>query len=82
MNTSNFRRMIIEALSDIAPELNEAELDADADLREACDIDSMDFLNLLTSIKNTSGTSIPDSDYSKLQTLNQFVSYLEERERG
>ena len=31
MNTNNFRRMIMDALADIAPELNEVELDANAD---------------------------------------------------
>ena len=45
-----------EELENIAPEIDLVEtIDADADLREALDIDSMDFLNFVTAIHHRLG---------------------------
>ena len=49
-----------------------------ADLREAIDIDSMDFLNFITAIHQRLGIDIPELDYPKLVTLNGAVTYLTE----
>jgi acyl carrier protein len=61
-----------EELGNIAP-----EIDAGADLREALDIDSMDFLNFITAIHHRLGIDIPEVDYPKLVTLDGAVQYLE-----
>ena len=39
--------LIITAIQGVAPELTIDDIDADADLREECDLDSMDFLNVI-----------------------------------
>jgi acyl carrier protein len=65
-----------EELGNIAPEIDLKTVDAGADLREALDIDSMDFLNFVTAIHHRLGVDIPEIDYPKLVTLDGAVHYL------
>ncbi len=51
-------------------------VDPAADLREALDIDSMDFLNFITAIHHRLGVDIPELDYPKLITLDGAVAYI------
>ena len=79
MNVMTIRRLIIDSITEVAPEINDEEIDADADLREVCDIDSMDFLNFITALKHRTGVSIPERDYKRLQTLNHAVDYMKKK---
>ncbi len=65
-----------EELGNIAPEIDMNSVDPSMDLREALDIDSMDFLNFITAIHHRLGINIPEIDYPKLMTLDAAVSYL------
>ena len=65
-----------EELDNIAPEIDLATIDPAADLREALDIDSMDFLNFITAIHHRLGVDIPELDYPKLVTLAGAIGYL------
>ena len=71
-----------EELRNIAPEIDLKTIDAGADLREALDIDSMDFLNFVTAIHHRLGVDIPEIDYPKLVTLDGAVHYLEAKLAG
>jgi len=53
-----------------------ATVDPAADLREALDIDSMDFLNFITAIHHRLGLDIPEVDYPKLVTLDGAIAYV------
>jgi len=71
-----------EELGNIAPEIDLKTVAAGADLREALDIDSMDFLNFVTAIHHRLGVDIPEIDYPKLVTLDGAVHYLEAKLAG
>jgi acyl carrier protein len=85
MSETNLRKIVHEELgktvqeeiNNIAPEVDLATVDPAADLREAFDIDSMDFLNLVTALHHRTGIEIPEIDYPKLVTLSGIVAYLE-----
>ena len=79
MSDIGIREVIQEELSNIAPEVDLAGIDPGADLREALDIDSMDFLNFITAIHHRLGVDIPETDYRKLITLDGAVAYLRGR---
>ena len=66
-----------EELNNIAPEVDLTTVDPTADLREAIDIDSMDFLNLVTALHHQTGIDVPEIDYPKLVTLSGMVAYFE-----
>jgi acyl carrier protein len=76
MNEADIRAILQEELGNIAPEIELQALDPAADLREALDIDSMDFLNFVTALHRRLGVDIPELDYPKLVTLVGAVRYL------
>lgn len=76
------RTIIADVLAGIAPEASLDHIDPNGPFREELDIDSMDFLNLVVGLKGRLGVEVPESDYSKLTTLNLFISYLQRRLGG
>jgi acyl carrier protein len=71
--------LVAAALTRVTPRVDVAALDPDADLRDAADLDSMDFLNLVVAIHDATGLDIPERDYPHLATLAGFARYLDER---
>jgi acyl carrier protein len=76
MSDIDIRKVVQEELNNIAPEVDMASVDPAADLREALDIDSMDFLNFVTAIHHRLSIDIPEIDYPKLITLDGAVAYI------
>jgi len=76
MSDIDIRKVVQEELNNIAPEVDMASVDPAADLREALDIDSMDFLNFITAIHHRLNVDIPEIDYPKLITLDRAVAYI------
>ena len=76
MSDIDIRKVVQEELNNIAPEVDIAGVDPAADLREALDIDSMDFLNFITAIHQRLSIDIPEIDYPKLITLDGAVAYI------
>ena len=76
MKESEIRTLVAEVLAGIAPDADLATVGDDEDLREALDLDSMDFLNLVTGLNQRSGVAIPQADYPKLYTLRGIVAHL------
>jgi acyl carrier protein len=76
MTPDAIRKLAIDALSDIAPDTDPATLRGDEDIREALDIDSMDFLNFVTALHKKTGVAIPEEDYPRLFTLDGVANYF------
>jgi acyl carrier protein len=76
---ADIRKVVQEELANIAPEVDFATVDPSADLREAIDIDSMDFLNFIAALHTRLGVNVPELDYPKLITLDGAVKYLQSR---
>ncbi len=73
---SEIRTIVLELLSQVAPESDPSAIDPDASIQEQLDIDSIDFLNLIMSVHERTGIDIPERDYTKVGTLNDCVRYL------
>ena len=76
MNASDIRRLAADVLAGIAPEADLSGVGDGEDLREALDLDSMDFLNFIIGLSQGSGVAIPEADYPRLFTLQGLVAYL------
>ncbi|MFN0092737.1 MAG: acyl carrier protein [Acidimicrobiales bacterium] len=74
--------VITDALADIAPDVTLAELDPAGDLLQQGDLDSMDFLNLLTALEERLGVTVPERDYPLVRTLDGLVRYLDAARAG
>jgi acyl carrier protein len=72
------RTAVLEALHRVAPEVDATTIDPGANLRDEIELDSMDFLNLVTAVGEQLGVEIPERDYPKLVSLDGFVAYLEQ----
>lgn len=74
--------VIRSAIEQIAPEIDATTIPTDVDVREEAELDSMDFLAVLTSIEERTGVSIPERDYADVATLDDLVAYVvEHRDR-
>lgn len=76
MNASEIRQLAAQVLAGIAPEADLSTVGDAEDLREALDLDSMDFLNFIIGLGQGSGISISEADYPRLFTLGGLVAYL------
>lgn len=76
MTETELRALLADELGNIAPEIDLASVEPGADLREALDIDSMDFLNFVIAVHRRLGIDIPELDYPKLVTLDGAIHYL------
>jgi acyl carrier protein len=79
MTRDDVAAVLIDELGRIAPETDASRLDPNAELRDELDIDSMDFLNLVTALAERLTIDIPETDYPKLATLGHAVDYLVQR---
>lgn len=79
MTEAEIRKLACDILSDIAPETDPAALAGDKDIREALDIDSMDFLNFVIALGKRTGLAIPEEDYPRLFTMDFVAAYVLER---
>jgi acyl carrier protein len=76
MNEQQIRTLAAEVLAGIAPEVDLATVDDTEDLREALDLDSMDFLNFVIGLGERTGRRIPEADNPKLYTMKGLIAYL------
>jgi len=79
VQTTELRNIVFAILKSIAPEIEPAELDAASPLRDQIDLDSMDYLNFILGMHEQLKVEIPESDYQKLVSLDDIVSYLREK---
>jgi len=79
MTRNDITAVLIEELGRIAPETDASRLDPNAELREELDIDSMDFLNLVTALSERLKIDISETDYPNLVTFSDVVDYLAQR---
>jgi acyl carrier protein len=70
------RRTVVDALLEVAPDVDSVGLDAKAPFRDQFDFDSMDTLNFVTALHERLGVDVPETDYPQLASLESAVRYL------
>jgi acyl carrier protein len=81
MNRDDALVLFSRLLHGIAPEADLNDIDLEAPLQDAFDLDSMDFLNLMTALDEEVGIEVPERDYPKLGTVGGFVDYVVDADR-
>jgi acyl carrier protein len=76
MTNEQIKRVIIKQILEIAPEINEAEIDPDTNIQRSLEIDSFDFLRILTALNLKIGIVVPEADYGNVDTINHMVEYF------
>ena len=76
MNQDEIRQRIFQILHRVAPEADLEGLDPGESLRDALDIDSFDFLNVIVALHDQFGVTVPETDYRQVSTLKGMLEYL------
>lgn len=76
MREAEARALVVEILKAIAPETEPESLSGGEDIREALDIDSMDFLSFAAALSRRTGREVPEADYPRLFTIDGAVAWL------
>jgi acyl carrier protein len=76
MTEEEAEQLIRATLRQVAPDADLDQVGPGETLQEALDLDSIDFLNLVTGLHDATGLEIPERDYPRLSTLEGAVSYL------
>jgi acyl carrier protein len=75
-NHQSLKDLVCKLILDIAPEADVQGLDPNEEFREELDLDSMDFMTLLDSIKKETGVNVPEKDYVKVNSLQSLTEYI------
>jgi acyl carrier protein len=76
MTDDDIRKTLTTQLTRIAPDIPADSIDPAADLREEFDIDSMDFLTLITALGKALSLPMPEADYDQMRSFDALLGYL------
>lgn len=79
MTREDIQKVVVKALTDVAPEIDPQTLGPDQAFRQELELDSMDFLNFVIHLHTSVGIDVPEADYAKLTTINESVDYVASR---
>ena len=68
--------LLARLLHRIAPEVDLDQVDPAEPLQDAADLDSMDFLNLVSALYAETGIDVPERDYPQVASVDGFVAYV------
>ncbi|MEO7754379.1 MAG: acyl carrier protein [Terracoccus sp.] len=70
------RTMLEASLREIVPDASLDSVSDDADLREAFELDSLDFVELVEQLGKRAGFRIDDDDADQLRTITLATAFL------
>ena len=70
------REIVLAAITKVAPDVDATTLPGDVDFREEAELDSMDFIGILTAVHEATGFEVPEIDYPLITTVDDFAAYL------
>ncbi len=76
MTVTDIRALLITQLGRIAPDIDANSIDPTLDLREEFDIDSIDFLTLITALGAEMSLDMPEADYDQMRSFDALLAYL------
>jgi acyl carrier protein len=82
VTTDALRSAVLEALLDVAPDVDAGTLDEARPFRDQFDFESMEQLNCVVSLHKRLGVDVPETDYPQLATLAGCVDYLSRARSG
>lgn len=76
MTKDECRKLVIDIISDIAPDEDLSNVKPDIRLRDQLQLDSMDFLDIVMELRKRHGIEVPEADYMQLASLDSCADYL------
>jgi len=70
------QKLVIDIISDIAPDEDLSSVKPEVRLRDQLQLDSMDFLDIVMELRKRHGIEVPEADYVQLASLESCAAYL------
>jgi acyl carrier protein len=70
------KKLVIDIISDIAPDEDLSAIKPEIKLRDQLQLDSMDFLDIVMELRKRHGIEVPETDYGQLASLESCADYL------
>ncbi|WP_304543873.1 acyl carrier protein [Sulfurimonas microaerophilic] len=76
MNKEELQNMIVKEILEIAPDVEEDEIEFNENIQRSLEIDSFDFLKILTAMHEKTGVEVPEADYAKVGSVEDMANYF------
>jgi acyl carrier protein len=76
VNQDQATKAIEDSLGEVAPDADLAGLARDADIRDALELDSLDFLSFIEKLSKRVGQRIDEDDYPKLVSMASATAFI------
>lgn len=76
MTKDDCKKLVIDIISDIAPDEDLTAIKPEIKLRDQLQLDSMDFLDIVMELRKRHGIEVPEADYPHLASLESCADYL------
>lgn len=76
MTKEKIQQIVIDIISEIAPDEDLSKVKPQVPLREQLDLDSMDFLDIVMELRKKHKIEVPEEDYPQLASLESCAEYL------
>lgn len=76
------KEVIVEKINDFLVdefEVDEEEMAPEADLKNALELDSLDFVDLVVAVETTFGVKLVGEDFVNVKTLQDFYDLIERK---
>lgn len=76
------KEVIVEKVNDFLIdefEVEEEEMAPEADLKDALELDSLDFVDLVVAVESNFGVKLVGEDFVKVKTLQDFYDLIERK---
>jgi acetyltransferase len=82
VSIEDIRSVVLAAIESVAPETAVQAIKPDQPLRQQTELDSIDWVNVISALSDRLSIEIPESDYGQLATLDSIVAYAAARQAG
>ncbi|MGA1205118.1 MAG: acyl carrier protein [Opitutales bacterium] len=76
MTKEDIKKVVLDIISEIAPDEDLSDVQPSVRLRDQLDLDSMDFLDIVMELRKQHGIEVPEEDYHQLASLDSCAEYL------
>ncbi|MDA7823858.1 phosphopantetheine-binding protein [Opitutales bacterium] len=76
MDKEKVKQIVLDIISEIAPDEDLNDVKPDIRLRDQLDLDSMDFLDIVMELRKQHGIDVPEPEYRELESLDSCANYL------
>ncbi len=76
MTRDDVKTIILNIISEIAPDEDLGAIKGEVALRQQLELDSMDFLDIVMELRKKHHIEVPEADYPRLESLDSCADYL------